>query len=726
MNVTNNLKLPQYTEEDIFDLQDVNKAYYSIDKAYGNIDDTYKEVVNIKDEIPKTNATAEVINARGGKETLGKRLDEFGSQLDTIVPKVEINISRLKGSFANDWELLKYCMTNFQKINIDVDLNVNITESYNITHSLYFIGNKTITFNSTIKNLLCVNNDNLNISFKGINLELNFNGRLICGDDDGYLTKNVESLTIENCTITGKGVLVCFYIDSTESTNLPKVSKSIFDNNKLYDLKMEFQTLPKSSTNYQCYGLFIVENVNIGYISMSNNIIRNTERTIGQFKYRNHNCYRNHIDIKNNNYINDDSCWGRNDLQDAMYYTFAMQEAETCVYENNYVEGLKTKTYYTSSSGRKVGTETYDVYSSGKIFKYRNNTTINVMPFYDNTVENSAGAKIDCVLFKAKGTDYVYIENNLYIIEQSFIDRNNPVGENLTDKFQIYDNATDSKHTELQINKNTIRIPKLYFETERTNFSGNYSFSNNNIDCETIEGYAFYNNNTDPYGNRIFKGNRIIANSNSTNNFRIVHGFGGGANKNSKAILDFSDNYIDVPNFYNGQGTDANFQYSRYLCYKDILISNNILSNYPMFQMAYGKTTIINNTIKNAGNVARFPLLYLENDKIEQRLLLDDVSSYNIYLGSPDRNNNSTIDINIKLIDTDGNEISFNKNLVYSNGNITYDSKTVVADGYNKTETYENFSMLITHTTYDAINIVTNTTGKRYKIAEIKINSYIN
>ena len=45
MNVTNNLKLPQYTGEDIFDLQDINKAYDSIDKAYGTLDDARKEVV---------------------------------------------------------------------------------------------------------------------------------------------------------------------------------------------------------------------------------------------------------------------------------------------------------------------------------------------------------------------------------------------------------------------------------------------------------------------------------------------------------------------------------------------------------------------------------------------------------------------------------------------------------------------------------------------------------
>ena len=90
MNVTNNLKLPQYTEEDIFDLQDINKAYDSIDKAY-------KEVIDFKNEIPKTNATAEVIDARGGKETLGGRLNEFDEQLDRSV-SVITGLSRVATS----------------------------------------------------------------------------------------------------------------------------------------------------------------------------------------------------------------------------------------------------------------------------------------------------------------------------------------------------------------------------------------------------------------------------------------------------------------------------------------------------------------------------------------------------------------------------------------------------------------------------------------------------
>ena len=77
MNVTNNLKLPQYTEEDIFDLQDINKAY-------SNIDNAYKEVIDFKNEILKTNATAEVIDARSDKETLSDRLNEFDERLNTI------------------------------------------------------------------------------------------------------------------------------------------------------------------------------------------------------------------------------------------------------------------------------------------------------------------------------------------------------------------------------------------------------------------------------------------------------------------------------------------------------------------------------------------------------------------------------------------------------------------------------------------------------------------
>ena len=74
---TPNLNLPQYEGHDKFDLKEINNAYSSIDRAY-------KEVIDIKDEITKTNATAEVIDARSDKETLSDRLNEFDERLGAI------------------------------------------------------------------------------------------------------------------------------------------------------------------------------------------------------------------------------------------------------------------------------------------------------------------------------------------------------------------------------------------------------------------------------------------------------------------------------------------------------------------------------------------------------------------------------------------------------------------------------------------------------------------
>ena len=133
MNVTNNLKLPQYTEEDIFDLQDINKAYDSIDKAYGNLDDTYRKVANIKNEITKTNATAEVIDARGNKETLGERLDEFGSQLDTIETYVTPEMFKLNVEL-DDTNAIKKAIETGR----DVELNGDYTISSKIVLNTRF------------------------------------------------------------------------------------------------------------------------------------------------------------------------------------------------------------------------------------------------------------------------------------------------------------------------------------------------------------------------------------------------------------------------------------------------------------------------------------------------------------------------------------------------------------------------------------------------------------
>lgn len=159
MNVTNNLKLPQYTEEDIFDLQDINKAYDSIDKAY-------KEVIDFKNEIHKTNATAEVIDARGGKETLGERLNEFDEQLEQITGLSKVATSGLYSDligvptklseFENDIEINgdgSYILPIATKTRLGgVKIGNNLSIDSNGVLSATTSGNSNITISNTLDN----------------------------------------------------------------------------------------------------------------------------------------------------------------------------------------------------------------------------------------------------------------------------------------------------------------------------------------------------------------------------------------------------------------------------------------------------------------------------------------------------------------------------------------------------------------------------------------------
>ena len=194
MKTTQNLKLPQYTEEDIFDLQDINKAYDSIDKAYG-------DVVNIKDEIPKANATAEVINARGGKETLGKRLDEFSSQLDTI----ENNAKHIINVTNENYEECVEKMRDGYIFNIIEDITINKTISFSNLNNIEFRCNSVIRitndFSSNSKSIIKFNKCN-DVLFECKKLDLE---NKVLFDNDGMnfivLFTDCEDVSVINTKI---------------------------------------------------------------------------------------------------------------------------------------------------------------------------------------------------------------------------------------------------------------------------------------------------------------------------------------------------------------------------------------------------------------------------------------------------------------------------------------------------------------------------------------------
>lgn len=79
MEKTNLLKLPIYSGEDIFDLTEVNEAHKKIEYAY----DTFNKIT-------ETNATAEVIDARGGATTIGEKIRGISSSLEQKVKHSDI------------------------------------------------------------------------------------------------------------------------------------------------------------------------------------------------------------------------------------------------------------------------------------------------------------------------------------------------------------------------------------------------------------------------------------------------------------------------------------------------------------------------------------------------------------------------------------------------------------------------------------------------------------
>ena len=88
-NKKKNLKLPQYQNEDLFDMKEVNEAYKIIDESYKEQNDNYKQAIETS-TINGAIDNLELIDARKGKRTLGEKISEIDSQLETKANKNSI------------------------------------------------------------------------------------------------------------------------------------------------------------------------------------------------------------------------------------------------------------------------------------------------------------------------------------------------------------------------------------------------------------------------------------------------------------------------------------------------------------------------------------------------------------------------------------------------------------------------------------------------------------
>ena len=88
-NKTKNLKLPQYQNDDLFDMKEVNEAYKIIDESYKEQNDNYKQAIETS-TINGAIDNLELIDARKGKRTLGEKISEIDEQLETKANEVDV------------------------------------------------------------------------------------------------------------------------------------------------------------------------------------------------------------------------------------------------------------------------------------------------------------------------------------------------------------------------------------------------------------------------------------------------------------------------------------------------------------------------------------------------------------------------------------------------------------------------------------------------------------
>ena len=239
MDLTRNLRLPQYSEEDIFDLQDINKAYNDIDSAY-------EEIINFKEEIPKVNANAEIIEARDGEETLGAKIRKFNEQLDNIENKT-----------ANIIDIINYKLDSERYINNAISRAVDQSNSGDtlfLKNGQFYI-NDTITISKNI-NIEFIGDiiyegtrDKEAINIFGMNYTNIFINRVIDKDSivaynigyHGWINENYTGVKLENlkgCNIKINNIFnfttgLCCCASNGGGFWFNKITTNSFYNNKI-------------------------------------------------------------------------------------------------------------------------------------------------------------------------------------------------------------------------------------------------------------------------------------------------------------------------------------------------------------------------------------------------------------------------------------------------------------------------------------------------------------
>lgn len=271
----------------------------------------------------------------------------------------------------------------------------------------------------------------------------------------------VEKVDVRSCTFNGNISLYRQYgdINLDPDTFDFGIDKFVFENNTVMNTKFSFIVLADIPVEYCEIVGNRIQNFTHSFINISI-----TNETVNSVKLYNHISF---LKVDSNTVICDDNWWG--DDESGLYYTFVSFEGYEVLYNNNYVEGMKTRTNYA----------VYDSYLNSNIVNYTNNTWKNNICFAPNKSNNT--------LLKSKEGGSVSLTRNYsgnsFIVEESFAER---VGQSKENLFIDFISLTQHADT-YNISNNTFDIYDLRFPESSLSIS-DYSLSNNIIKARKASG----------------------------------------------------------------------------------------------------------------------------------------------------------------------------------------------------------------------------------------------
>ena len=283
-----------------------------------------------------------------------------------------------------------------------------------------------------------------------------------------YDNHKIDNFTIKNCYFEGSIRLINWQFSNSSYPNPDRynygINKFSFNNNICKNINQAF---------------IMVANVPINHSQIIGNTINNFSYVFYNQEITNANPYTeqvgklmNYLEIKDNT-VNNELSWN-GVSKDKMYHCFIFFEGNKCDYIGNHVEGLH-------AIDKK--TVVYDAYLSCIDLNYENNYWKNNITFNPNYTSGRQ-------LFKSKGapqTDFQGIKriykNNTFVVEKEYAEAlKRPPSE-----LWVLMNDMDKDIDTFIIEGNTIDVYILRLNNVSM-FAHNFSFDNNNIHANTVDG----------------------------------------------------------------------------------------------------------------------------------------------------------------------------------------------------------------------------------------------